>query len=141
MNIIATAKKYFLKYKELISYLFWGCMTTLVNYVTYFVCRKIFGSENYLVCNLVAWIVAVAFAFVTNKIFVFASRSWEKKLVIKEAWQFLSARIFSGVLDMAMMWLFVSLLGFSDVPIKIISSIIVTVLNYIFSKLVIFRKK
>lgn len=141
MDIIATAKKYFTKYRELISYCFWGGMTTLVNYVAYFVCRKLLGAENYLACNLIAWIVAVVFAFVVNKIFVFKSRSWESRIVFRESWQFLSARIFSGVLDMAMMWFFVDVMGFSDVIIKIIANIIVIVLNYILSKLIIFRKK
>lgn len=141
MNIIAIAKKYFVKYRELISYGFWGVMTTLVNYAVYFISRKLFGAENYLACNLIAWTLAVVFAFVVNKIFVFESRSWERKLVLREAWQFLSARIFSGVLDMAIMWFFVDVLGFSDVIIKIISNIIVIVLNYVLSKLIIFRKK
>lgn len=141
MSLISTIKQYYIKYREVISYLFWGVMTTLVNYVTYFVCRKILGAENYLLCNAIAWTVAVVFAFVVNKLFVFQSKSWEGKLVFREAWQFLSARIFSGVLDMALMWFFVDKIGINDTIVKIISSVVVVVLNYIFSKLVIFRKK
>lgn len=141
MGSVATVKKYFAKYHELISYGFWGVMTTLVNYAAYFIARKLLGAENYLACNLIAWVVAVVFAFVVNKIFVFDSHSWAGKIVFREAWQFLSARIFSGVIDMAMMWFFVDVLGFSDVIIKIISNIIVIVLNYVLSKLIIFRKK
>lgn len=141
MSLISTIKQYYIKYREVISYLFWGVMTTLVNYVTYFVCRKILGAENYLLCNAIAWTVAVVFAFVVNKLFVFQSKSWEGKLVFREAWQFLSARIFSGVLDMALMWFFVDKIGINDTIVKIISNIVVVVLNYILSKLVIFRKK
>lgn len=141
MSLISTIKQYYIKYREVISYLFWGVMTTLVNYVTYFVCRKILGAENYLLCNAIAWTVAVVFAFVVNKLFVFQSKSWEGKLVFREAWQFLSARIFSGVLDMALMWFFVDKIGINDTIVKIISNIVVVVLNYILSKLVIFRKR
>lgn len=141
MSLISTIKQYYIKYREVISYLFWGVMTTLVNYVTYFVCRKILGTENYLLCNAIAWTVAVVFAFVVNKLFVFQSNSWEGKLVFHEAWQFLSARIFSGVLDMALMWFFVDKIGINDTIVKIISNVVVVVLNYVFSKLIIFRKK
>lgn len=141
MSLISTIKQYYIKYREVISYLFWGVMTTLVNYVAYFVCRKILGAENYLVCNAIAWTVAVIFAFIVNKLFVFQSKSWEGKLVFHEAWKFLSARIFSGVLDMALMWFFVDKIGINDTIVKIISNVVVVVLNYIFSKLIIFRKK
>ena len=137
--MIAKIKELYLKYREIISYLFWGVMSTVVNYAAYFLCTLVFHL-NYLVSNGVAWVAAVLFAFVTNKLFVFESKSWEPKLAFKEFWQFVSARILSGLLETGMLYLFVDMLGFPDGPIKIIASILVVIINYIFSKLIIFKK-
>jgi len=137
--MIAKIKELYYKYREIISYLFWGVMSTVVNYGAYFLCTMVFHL-NYLISNGIAWVAAVLFAFVTNKLFVFESKSWEPKLAFKEFWQFVSARIFSGLLETGMLYLFVDVLGFPDAPIKIIASILVVILNYIFSKLIIFKK-
>ena len=137
--MIAKIKELYFKYREIISYLFWGVMSTVVNYGAYFLCTMVFHL-NYLISNGIAWVAAVLFAFVTNKLFVFESKSWEPKLAFKEFWQFVSARIFSGLLETGMLYLFVDVLGFPDAPIKIIASILVVILNYIFSKLIIFKK-
>ena len=137
--MIAKIKELYFKYREIISYLFWGVMSTVVNYGAYFLCTMVFHL-NYLISNGIAWVAAVLFAFVTNKLFVFESKSWEPKLAFKEFWQFVSARIFSGLLETGMLYLFVDVLGFPDAQIKIIASILVVILNYIFSKLIIFKK-
>lgn len=132
-------KKLFLKHKELISYVFWGAATTGVNYCVYFACTELL-RVNYLVSNVIAWVAAVAFAFVVNKLFVFASRSWETGTVLSELWKFVSARILSGVLETALLFVFVTLLRFDDGIIKIAAGIIVIILNYLISKLFIFKK-
>lgn len=127
------------KYREAAAYIFWGVMTTLVNYVIYFACRKIF-LIHYIVSNVIAWTAAVVFAYVVNKVFVFGSRDWSRGTVLKEGWQFMAARLFSGVAETGMLLLFVDILGYKDSIIKIIAGIFVIIVNYAFSKWVIFRK-
>ena len=133
-------KKLYDKYHEQISYLFWGGMTTLVSYVTYFVFSRLFNLDP-LIANVLSWICAVAFAYVTNKIFVFRSKSWEPKLVPNEVWKFVSARIYSFLLEMAIMFVFVKLFRFNDLVVKVCANIVVIIVNYFLSKFLIFAKK
>ena len=132
-------KKLFEKYKELISYVFWGGATTAVNYCVYFLCTKL-QQMNYLVSNVLSWVVAVAFAFVVNKLFVFASKRWAVGTVLSEFWKFVSARILSGVLETGILFLFVSVLMLPDAPVKIAAGVLVIVINYVISKWLIFKK-
>lgn len=128
-----------IKYKELILYVFWGAATTAVNFIAYFLCTKVFHM-HYVAANVLAWLVAVLFAFWSNKSFVFESKSWAPKVVIPELCKFTGARVFSGALETGLLWLCVDLLHFPDDIIKILAGILVIILNYIFSKLFIFRK-
>lgn len=128
------------KYRELIEYGFWGVMTTLVNYIVYFSCTKLAGI-GYLVSNVAAWCVAVLFAFLVNKVFVFRASSWRLKTLVWEFGSFTSARVLSGVMETGLLWLFVQQWGFSDAVIKIVAGVLVIIINYVFSKLVIFRKR
>ncbi|MBO7178787.1 MAG: GtrA family protein [Clostridia bacterium] len=144
----------FNKYKELVTYIIFGILTTFVNFFAFWLFTKIFGEELYLVNNAVAWVVGVVFAYVTNKLFVFESKSWNLKLVTKEAAGFLGARIFSFLVEEGGMLLFISVLGFGTKSltllgititgqfiVKILLAVIVVVLNYVFSKFFIFRKQ
>ncbi|MFR3975443.1 MAG: GtrA family protein [Desulfovibrio sp.] len=128
------------RYRDIISYLFWGVMTTVVNYAAYFVCT-LWLHINYLISNVIAWVVAVIFAFVVNKVFVFRSLDWSSKVVFREAWQFTAARVFSGVLETGGLKVFVDWLHFNDAIVKIVAGFVVVVTNYALSKLVIFRKR
>jgi len=128
----------YMNYKEVVNYLIFGGLTTLVNFIVYFTAKWI-GIEEWI-SNGIAWIIAVSFAYITNKIFVFESKSTSKKEIVKEISSFFGARAFSGILDIGLFWLLVEKLGFNDVIIKIILQIIVILLNYIFSKLWVFRK-
>ncbi|MBQ1844903.1 MAG: GtrA family protein, partial [Desulfovibrio sp.] len=112
------------RHRDIVSYLFWGVMTTLVNYVAYFVCRLCFGID-YIASNVAAWAVAVAFGFVVNKIYVFRSLDWSAKVAFRECWQFVAARLFSGVLETAILKVFVDWLGMNDAIVKIFSNIVV----------------
>ncbi len=132
-------KKIMETYREIISYLFFGVCTTLVNFIIYFACTKIFGV-NYLLSNAISWIGAVAFAYVTNRIWVFKSKTKGIRAVFKEITTFVSCRIVSGIMDMLIMFVGVDLLGISDGITKFATQVVVVVLNYIFSKLIIFRK-
>lgn len=141
------------KYKEIILYIFFGVLTTIVNFVIYFIMNALLGEDMYLVSNVIAWIGAVAFAYVTNKIWVFESKSRESKTLLREIGEFVSARLLSLGIEEAGLYIFVDLLKFSaysfsflrltitgDVIAKIIMQIIVVILNYIFSKFIIFKK-
>lgn len=128
------------KYWELISYAFWGVMTTLVNYVVYFICTKAIGID-YLITNVIAWFVAVVFAFWVNKVYVFRSYQKDAKTMVREFGTFVSARILSGILETGMLALFVEAMHFNDSVIKIIASVLVVIINYVLSKLIIFKKQ
>ncbi|MDD6305795.1 MAG: GtrA family protein [Clostridiales bacterium] len=128
------------KYWELISYAFWGVMTTLVNYVVYFICTKAIGID-YLIANVIAWFVAVVFAFWVNKVYVFRSYQKDAKTMVREFGTFVSARILSGILETGMLALFVEAMHFNDSVIKIIASVLVVIINYVLSKLIIFKKQ
>jgi putative flippase GtrA len=128
------------RHRCIIDYLFWGVMTTLVNYVAYFACRLCFGID-YITSNVIAWAAGVAFGFVVNKVYVFRSLDWSAKVTFRECWQFVAARLFSGVLETAILKIFVDWLGMDDAIVKIFSNIVVVIVNYVLSKLVIFRKK
>lgn len=127
------------KYKSIVLYLFFGVATTVINILAYTLFAKLFKID-YLISNIIAWVLAVVFAYITNKLYVFNSKSFEKSIFIKEITSFTTARLFSLAVDMGIMYVFVGLLGANDIIIKIISNIIVIVMNYIFSKWFIFKK-
>ena len=139
------------KYKEYILYVIFGVLTTVVNYVVYFIVTLVFklnvtvnmfGHESnlgILIANVVAWIVAVAFSFVTTKTWVFESKTRGSK-VVKEIIEFVTARLLTLGIEEVMLVVFVNILGFNDIVIKLIASVITVVLNYIFSKFIIFKK-
>ncbi|MBP3543927.1 MAG: GtrA family protein [Lachnospiraceae bacterium] len=124
--------------RETISYLVFGVLTTVVNYVSYEVCKWL--GIHYTVATIIAWVLAVAFAYITNKLFVFESKSFEKAVLIKEITAFVSCRVFSGLCDLGFMVLAVEIIGINDSIAKLVSNVFVVVINYIFSKLFIFKK-
>ncbi|MCC0763401.1 GtrA family protein [Clostridioides sp. ES-S-0006-03] len=130
----------FKKHKETILYLFFGAFTTLVNIVSYLFFTRVI-SFNFMVANALAWILAVLFAYVTNKFFVFESRRVELKFLFKEFLSFVSFRLISGIIEMVIMYLMIDLLFVNDIIVKVFTNVVVIVLNYLFSKMIIFRKK
>ena len=130
---------FFKKYKQTILYLIFGVLSTIVNIVTYVVCTRNLNIE-FLISNWIAWIVAVLFAYITNKFFVFESKKTNIKFLIKEFSSFVSCRILSGIIDMILMYIMISLMSLNDFIVKIITNIVVVILNFIFSKLIIFKK-
>ena len=139
-------KKLFEKYREVIIYIIFGGLTTAVSWVTFAVCGRFFGWPV-AVSNAVSWIAAVAFAFVTNKIWVFQSRSWEPRLVMAEAVKFVGARAATGVLELVGVPALVKL-GLDQTVFdvegsvsKVVVSVAVIILNYVLSKLFIFKKR
>jgi putative flippase GtrA len=130
----------FQKYKMVILYLFFGGCTTLINIVVYYVLYEVAGVSN-LISTIFAWIVSVLFAFVTNRNYVFESEQNSISARLKEVVMFFSCRLLTGVLDVIIMVVAVDFLHGNSLIWKIISNILVILLNYIASKLVIFKKK
>lgn len=128
------------KHEEVISYLFFGGLTTLVNYIVYLPCYNLLHLSG-AVSNAVAWVAAVAFAYLTNKPFVFKSHDWSAKTVIPELTKFVSCRIGSGLLETAIIFVLVDWLGLDGNIIKLATSVLVVILNYAASKMLVFRKK
>ena len=126
--------------KKIILYIIFGVLTTAVNYVVYLTLYKT-GLCSNLASTIISWFAATVFAFVTNKLFVFNSRSYSLKALIYEIGSFYFFRIGTGVLDVAIMWLTVDIMSLSPELFKLISNILVIILNYLASKLVIFKKK
>lgn len=127
------------KYQDIISYLFFGALTTVVNYLVYYPLTNLFSFDETL-ANVIAWVVSVAFAFVTNKPFVFKSHDWSSEVVVPELTKFVSTRIGSGLLETAMIFVFVKLLRFDGNIVKLVVSVLVVIINYVGSKLIVFRK-
>lgn len=148
------------KYQEIISYLFWGGMTTIVSWGSYSLFAvlfknqismiELFGMEMFvvvLVSNILSWVCAFLFAFVTNKLWVFKSKSWKAEVCLPEFGKFFSARALTGVMEIVLVPLMVSLgldqtiFGIEGMVAKVIVSVAVVILNYVFSKLFIFKSK
>ena len=117
------------KYKFIILYGIFGVLTTIINIVTYALCYDMFNISN-VVSNIIAWILSVLFAFITNKIWVFESKCFDFKIFIKELWNFIVCRLATGALDLGIMYVGVDLLKGPALILKIASNIIVIILNY-----------
>jgi len=128
------------KRKEFVIYIFFGGLTTLVNYVSYFTLTRYFQVDFYL-SNVFSWGIAVLFAYITNKIFVFGSKINRFILILIEFLKFLSSRVLSGIIDTALLYFFVEFLNINDMIMKVINGVIVVILNYILSKVWVFHKR
>lgn len=137
----------FIKYKEMIMYLIFGVGTTVVNWIIYTILQQGLGMKSLTVANIIAWIGAVAFAYVTNKLWVFESKSWKADVVWKELGKFIGARLASGVVEIGLFPILLKLglnhaiFGVEGMVAKVLISVIVIILNYVFSKLVVFKKE
>lgn len=131
-------RKLLIKYHNIIVYFIFGVLTTSVNFLVYFPLYNWFRFSG-TISNIFAWTVAVAFAFLTNKPFVFKSNDWSPNTVISELIKFVSCRIGSGLLETMAIWLFVDQLLWNGNWVKIVMSILVVLLNYISSKWFVFK--
>jgi putative flippase GtrA len=129
------------KNPEIWNYIIVGLLTTIVSMVTYFICTRTFLDPNdsleLQIANVISWVFAVAFAYVTNRIFVFKSKD---KNIMSELTRFIFSRITSLFMDMFCMWIIVSVFLLSDVIGKIVSQVVITVANYFLSKFLVFKK-
>ena len=128
------------KHYDVLAYLFFGVLTTVVNYIVYLPCYNLLHISA-AVSNVIAWVFAVIFAYLTNKPFVFHSHDWSAKTVVPELTKFVGSRVVSGLLETAIIFVTVDLLCWNGNVMKLVTSVLVVVLNYVASKLLVFKKK
>ena len=127
------------KYWDILMYLIFGVLTTVVNYIVFLPIYNLLGISA-TVSNAIAWVVAVAFAFLTNKPFVFRSNDWSWKTVGPELTKFVSCRIGSGVMETLILLVTVDILGWNGNLWKLVTNVLVVIVNYFGSKLLVFKK-
>ena len=132
-------KTLFIKYREGILYLIFGILTTLVSFGAYY--ALLWCGMHYIAAQIVSWAAAVAFAFVTNKLFVFLDRDTSGTTLFRQIWQFVSVRIASGIIETVLLWLMVDVLTIGEGIAKIPVAVITVIVNYVASKLFVFKKR
>ncbi len=126
------------KYRDAALYLIFGVVTTVVNVAAYHVCYAMLGVPN-IPSVVIAWVLSVAVAYITNKLWVFRSPSFAPAVLWPELGKFVAARGLTGVLDLGIMYVGVDLLGGPGTVLKLGSTVVVVALNYVFSKWLIFK--
>lgn len=132
-------KLLYLKYKETINYLIFGVLSMIVNFVSYFIFARLISIDPVISSGL-SWFCSVLFAYITNKLFVFESKTETKKAFLKEMGSFFLSRILSGILcDVGTFALMVDVLKINDIVAKVVTQVMVVIVNYVLSKLIIFK--
>ena len=135
-------KELYIKYKEIINYLIFGVLTTIVGLGVYYgLTLTVLDPNKALelqIANIISWIAAVTFAYFTNRKWVFENK---EKANFKEASKFYLSRVSTLLIDMGLMFVFVTKMGVNDKIMKLVVQVVVTILNYIFSKFIVFREK
>lgn len=132
--------KYYREHKEGMRYLVFGGLTTIVNIIIFTLTHDLIDLST-TISNIIAWIIAVIFAYLTNKFFVFRTKAKDKKDLVREFSSFFGARVVTLVIETIFLNIFIDILGFNSILMKVISNIIVIILNFIFSKIFIFKKE
>lgn len=134
----AEIRRLYEKYRDLIPYAIFGILTTVVNIFSYWLCAHQLHL-GVMPSTIIAWVLAVLFAYVTNRKWVFNSEARGAQAIFKEAAYFFGCRLATGFIDWGSMWLFAEVLGLNDVVIKTVANVVVIVINYVASKFVIFK--
>lgn len=137
-NMIDALKGIWDKYRDTIKYLVFGMLTTIVNFVIYYLLYNL-ACFSAAFSNGISWLASVLFAFVTNKLYVFESRDWNSKVSLPEFGKFFGCRLFSGFIETAFLYVMVDLLLFDGNVWKVVIAVVVVVLNYFASKFFIFQ--
>ena len=128
------------KHRGVLLYLFFGALTTAVSIGSFALCNRLLAIHE-LIANVISWVCAVTFAYVTNRKWVFHSQAVTRQEITREILSFFGCRLATGVMDWVIMFVCVDVLGWNDMLIKVISNILVILLNFVASKLIIFKKK
>lgn len=129
------------QYKSIIAYLIFGVLTTVINIAAYYLFSRYVFPGSTVLCNVIAWVLAVTFAYLTNRRWVFESKVSGSAAIARECASFFASRVATLLVDIVLMALMFDLLKWNDMLAKIISNVVVVILNYILSKLVVFRRK
>lgn len=130
---------FYRKNKEILLYLFFGGLTTIVSIGSYAFCNVSLGM-NALIANIISWVLAVAFAYVTNRIWVFQSTAQNVSEVMKEMASFFGGRVLTLIVEEIILFVFITMLGWNSIAVKVVAQVIVVLLNYVISKLLVFKK-
>lgn len=147
MGFLKKLQPFYTKNKEMLLYLFFGVLTTVVSFIMAGLSKALLEvfTDNAKIVTTVStvfsWICAVAFAYVTNRIWVFESQARGKKAIFSEAVSFYGGRLFTLFVELGMMFVGNALLGFNYWATKVVANIVVIILNYVISKLIVFKKK
>ena len=128
------------KYRDMIAYLIFGVLTTVINIVVYWAAAHLLHIPT-VPSTVIAWIAVVLGAYLTNRKWVFHSEASGKKEILQEVLRFFAARLATGIFDWVFMYVTVDRMGWNDVAMKVIANVVVIISNYVLSKLVVFRKK
>lgn len=139
-KLLEFIKSTYHKYEDIVLYVIFGGLTTVVSFVTHFGSEYLF-HVNTNTAVVISWICAVTFAFFTNKKWVFKSKTNTKSAFAREFFSFYAARLFSLGVESLIMFIFVQKLSYNELLFKILANVVVLILNYVFSKLIIFKKK
>lgn len=131
---------FYKKHKEVLLYLFFGGLTTIVSIASYSYCDVVLGM-NPLIANVISWILAVLFAYVTNKIWVFDAQNNMFGDLAREIASFFLGRLFTLLVEEAILFMGITMLGLNSIAVKVVAQFIIIVLNYIISKLLVFRAR
>lgn len=137
---IENFKKLLIKYRDLVPYTIFGIFTTIINIAVYALLYNYLGVSNVL-STIIAWITAVIYAFVTNKLYVFGSKSWERRVVLSEFNKFFAVRGGTGIFEVVFMYIFVDIFNFNGLIMKLIVNVVVVIINYLASRFMIFKKQ
>ncbi len=138
-RVFAPLRPFYKKYKEQLLYLFFGGLTTLLSIFLFWLLVYPCGVPP-LAANVVTWVLCVAFAYVTNRTWVFADKARDARGIVREALSFAVGRLATLGLEELILWAGIDLLGFGSLPVKIVAQVLVIVGNYVVSKWLVFRK-
>ena len=139
LPLLRLFEPFYKKHKEGLLYLFFGGVTTLVSFFVFWLCESPLGIDP-LLSNLISWVIAVAVAYVTNRIWVFTAHAYGLRGISLEIVSFYASRVATFLLEEAILLVFVTWLALPSMPVKIAASVLVVILNYVFSKIFVFRK-
>ena len=139
-RLLAPIGPFYQKYKEPLLYVLFGGGTTLVNLLVFYAFTA-WIVIDVLVANVLAWVAAVLFAYLTNRTWVFASRARGARKVVREVLTFFGGRVFTLLFEEAVIWLFIKQMGLPSMAVKLAAAVAIVILNYVISKLLVFRKK
>ncbi len=139
MRMVGMDKKELRKFKRIGAYLFFGVLSTVVNFGSYWVFTRVLGLGA-VVASVLSWVAAVLFAYATNRTMVFESSRKGFHEIVRELVAFFGSRLATGAVDWLIMYFFAERLHFNDLYVKIVSNVVVVVLNYILSRFFVFSK-